>query len=251
MASFGKGKMTERERKSMSRAALLLLGAAVIRFLASPGAPDPPLEDRPSITDSLLAAGDSVAQEKARRSRPLDPGEKIDPNTASEEELDRLPRVGASIARRIVEDREANGPYVSVADLARVPGLGARSVERLSPHLALPPAHPTLLPSRSARASGLSRSSPSPSARASTPVGPTPGPRVVPTPGPPGAPVDLNRATARELQELPGIGPALAERIVAFRTERGPFAKPEELMEVSGIGAKTYARLAPLVTARR
>ncbi len=241
--------MTERERKSMSRAALLLLGAAAIRFLASPGAPDPPLEDRPSITDSLLAAGDSVAQEKARRSRPLEPGEKIDPNTASEEELDRLPRVGASIARRIVEDREANGPYVSVADLARVPGLGARSVERLSPHLALPPAHPTLLPSRPSRASGLSRSSPSPSARASTSA--RAGTPVVPTPGPPGAPVDLNRATARELQELPGIGPALAERIVAFRTERGPFAKPEELMEVSGIGAKTYARLAPLVTARR
>ena len=238
--------MTERERKSMSRAALLLLGAAVIRFLASPGAEDPPLEDRPSIADSLLVAGDSVAQEKARRSRPLDPGEKIDPNTASEDELDRLPRVGASIARRIVEDREANGPYVSVADLARVPGLGARSVERLSPHLALPPARPTSLSSRASRASassGSSPSSPSPSARARTPV--------VPTPGPPGTPVDLNRATARELQELPGIGPALAERIVAFRTERGPFAKPEELMEVSGIGAKTYARLAPLVTARR
>lgn len=235
--------MTERERKSMSRAALLLLGAAVIRFLASPGPQDPPLEDRPSIADSLLVAGDSVAQEKARRSRPLEPGEKIDPNTASEEDLDRLPRVGASIARRIVEDREANGPYVSVADLARVPGLGARSVERLSPHLALPPARPTSLSSRASGASPSSRSSPSPSARARTPVGPTP--------GPPGTPVDLNRATARELQELPGIGPALAERIVAFRTERGPFAKPEELMEVSGIGAKTYARLAPLVTARR
>ena len=240
--------MTERERKSMSRAALLLLGAAIVRFLASPGAQDPPLEDRPSIADSLLAAGDSVAQEKARRSRPLEPGEKIDPNTASEEELDRLPRVGASIARRIVEDREANGPYVSVADLARVPGLGARSVERLSSHLALPPAHPTSLPSGSSRASGSSRP---PSSRASTPVGPTPGAPVGPTPGPPGAPVDLNRATARQLQELPGIGPALAERIVAFRTESGPFAKPEELMEVSGIGAKTYARLAPLVTARR
>lgn len=226
--------MTERERKSMSRAALLLLGAAVVRFLASPAASDPPLEDRPSIADSLLTAGDSAAEEKARRSRPLEPGEKIDPNTAGEEELDRLPRVGASIARRIVEDREANGPYHSVADLARVPGLGARSVERLSPHLALPTDRPTSLPARPH------------SVRAAAPASPTPS-----GPGPPGAPVDLNRATADELQKLPGIGPALAERIVAFRAERGPFAKPEDLMEVSGIGAKTYARLAPMVTARR
>ena len=214
--------MTDRERKSMSRAALLLLGAAVVRFLATPGPSEPPLEDRPSIADSLLVAGDSVAQEKARRSRPLEPGEKIDPNTAGEEELDRLPRVGASIARRIVEDREANGPYASVAEMARVPGLGVRSVERLSPHLALSRARPASV--------GLRRS---PAANSQ------------------GPPIDLNRATAQELQKLPGIGPALAERIVAFRNERGRFSKPEELKEVSGIGAKTYARLALLVTARR
>ena len=214
--------MTDRERKSMSRAALLLLGAAVVRFLATPGPSEPPLEDRPSIADSLLVAGDSVAQEKARRSRPLEPGEKIDPNTAGEEELDRLPRVGASIARRIVEDREANGPFASVAEMTRVPGLGVRSLERLSPHLALSRAPPA--------SAGLRRS---PAAQSPEP------------------PIDLNRATAQELQKLPGIGPALAERIVAFRNERGRFSKPEELKEVSGIGTKTYARLALLVTARR
>lgn len=231
----------------MSHAALLLLGAAVVRFLASPGASEPPLEGRPSIADSLIAAGDSVAEEKARRSRPLDPGEKIDPNTAGEEDLDRLPRVGPSIARRIVEDRKANGPYASVADLARVPGLGARTVERLAPHLALSPGRPA---SRAARPSSA-RTGPqvSPfSARTGTTGRSSPSAGRAGAPGPP---LDLNRATAQELQQLPGIGPALADRIVAFRTERGAFASPEELQEVSGIGAKTYARLAPLVTARR
>ncbi len=49
-------------------------------------------------------------------------------------------------------------------------------------------------------------------------------------------PVDLNAADASTLQTLPGIGPVLAERIVAWREENGPFASVEELGEVSGIG---------------
>lgn len=60
--------------------------------------------------------------------------------------------------------------------------------------------------------------------------------------------VSLNRATEAELDELPGIGPALAERIVAFRKERGGFSSVSQLQEVSGIGDKVYAQIEPLVT---
>ncbi len=60
--------------------------------------------------------------------------------------------------------------------------------------------------------------------------------------------LDLNRASAAELEELPGIGPTLAERIVARRTEQGPFRAVEELREVTGIGEKLFAQIAPLVT---
>lgn len=60
--------------------------------------------------------------------------------------------------------------------------------------------------------------------------------------------VDLNTADAQQLQTLPGIGPVLAERIVAYRTEHGPFARPEQLCNVRGIGEKTYARLAEYIT---
>ena len=49
-------------------------------------------------------------------------------------------------------------------------------------------------------------------------------------------PLDLNTAPAEELAKLPGIGEALAERIVSYREEHGPFETVEELMEVSGIG---------------
>lgn len=59
--------------------------------------------------------------------------------------------------------------------------------------------------------------------------------------------VFINTATAEELQTLPGIGPALAERILAYRAENGPFATLEDLNAVSGIGPATLENLAPLV----
>jgi competence protein ComEA len=60
-------------------------------------------------------------------------------------------------------------------------------------------------------------------------------------------PINLNRATAEELTDLPGIGPVLAERIIAWRTEHGGFSDPSQLMEISGIGEKRYAQLKDLI----
>ncbi len=55
--------------------------------------------------------------------------------------------------------------------------------------------------------------------------------------------INLNTATAAELEQLPGIGPALAARIVQDREQNGPFATTEEIMRVSGIGEAIYARI--------
>ncbi len=63
-----------------------------------------------------------------------------------------------------------------------------------------------------------------------------------------GSAVDLNQATAAQLEELPGVGPVLAQRIVDYRTEHGRFTTVDELGEVSGIGEKIFAELQPKVT---
>lgn len=62
------------------------------------------------------------------------------------------------------------------------------------------------------------------------------------------APIDINTADEEELCQLPGIGPALAGRIVADRTANGPYATLDDLMRVSGIGEKTLTELRPYVT---
>lgn len=59
--------------------------------------------------------------------------------------------------------------------------------------------------------------------------------------------LDLNAATAAELESLPGVGPVMAAAILAWREENGRFTAVEELQEVSGIGPKTFEKLMPLV----
>jgi competence ComEA-like helix-hairpin-helix protein len=61
--------------------------------------------------------------------------------------------------------------------------------------------------------------------------------------------IDLDRATAPELERLPGIGPALAARILADRSARGPFGAPEGLLRVKGIGPRTLERIRPYLAA--
>ena len=61
-------------------------------------------------------------------------------------------------------------------------------------------------------------------------------------------PVDLNTATAAELEELPGVGPATAAAILSYRDEHGPFSAVDELLEVRGIGEARLAAIRDLVT---
>lgn len=62
-------------------------------------------------------------------------------------------------------------------------------------------------------------------------------------------PVDINRATARQLEMLPDIGPVLAAKIIEYRRRHGGFRRVSELRAVPGIGPKRYAALVSLVVA--
>ena len=60
--------------------------------------------------------------------------------------------------------------------------------------------------------------------------------------------LDLNRATDKDFDALPGVGPKLAERIMKYRQSVGIFRSLDELQAVKGIGKKKFERIRPLVT---
>jgi len=65
----------------------------------------------------------------------------------------------------------------------------------------------------------------------------------------PPAPLDINRASAEDFQKLPGVGPKLAQQIVAYRQKHGPFRRIEDLMVVKGVGIKKWKAMRPYLRA--
>jgi competence ComEA-like helix-hairpin-helix protein len=214
--------MSGQERRGASILVLALLATAALRLGFRDHGRVGGFPRAGGVADSLLAASAAALDDAARRSRPLAPGEILDPNAAEDWQLDRLPGVGPALAAAIVVDRDARGPFRSMDDLARVRGIGPSMLDRLGPHLNLP-SHP--------RAGG--RRDP-PGSEAVVPSAPDP---------PSGGPLDLNRADPETLQRIPGVGPKLARRIADSRTRDGPFRSAADLERVSGIGPATAARI--------
>jgi competence protein ComEA len=63
----------------------------------------------------------------------------------------------------------------------------------------------------------------------------------------PGQTIDVNTASETDLERLPGVGPSLARRIVEYRQANGPFATPDDLQNVSGIGPSKFAKMEPFI----
>lgn len=225
---------------------------------ATASAPEIPASESQAAADSMPMG--LLGRPLAVQSAPGAGG--LDLNTASAAELDQvLPRIGPAKAEAIVAWREENGGFRSVEQLGEVPGIGPKTLEMLRPYVkvevpALAPenfapqiatqslaAPASTQPSAQASPQGLLGR---PSASALAPAGRAPASQ--PFADLPRGPININTATAAELELITGVGPVLAQRIIHERQTRGAFRSTRELRRVQGIGPKTLSKMLPEIT---
>jgi competence protein ComEA len=150
---------------------------------------------------------------------------RIDLNRASRAELMQLPGVGEATVKRLEDYRREHDGFHSVDELTQVHGIGPTTVERLRPWIFVNDETTDPTP-RSGKTSGERKAGKKETALKS--------------------PIDVNRASAEELQRLPGVGVKMAQRIIDERRKK-PFQSVTDLRRVAGIGPKTLDKLKPYV----
>jgi competence protein ComEA len=174
--------------------------------------------------------------------RPTEPArpDLIDLNSADQSEIAQVPGVGPKAAEAIIDHRRLHGPFKSVDELKNVRGVGPVTFEKIRNQFRI-------------GALALPRSAEAPPSPQPLLPAPAPAPRPIAggvkkiQPGEP--PIDVNTATAEELQRLPGIGPVTAQAIIAARAT-APFQNINDLDRVKGIGPKTLEKVRPFVVVK-
>jgi competence protein ComEA len=168
----------------------------------------------------------------------------LDLNRATPEDLAAVPGLGPALAQRIVDYRQAHGPFKQVTDLSEINGIGPQNLPKLQPYLGLGGAEAIVPPAGEA---AMTFGKSVPGKNLNNQAGRLPGSKIGLQSKAPGRVIDPNRASQADLETLPGIGPVLARRIIAYRRVQGPYKTIADLRKVSGIGRKKLEKIRPYV----
>ncbi len=162
----------------------------------------------------------------------------VDINTATADELQTLTGIGAAMAQRIIDYRAEHGPFTCADDLLAVKGIGEATLDKFRDRITFSAVDPSEHDHIPSQADETAEESP-PNQDQETPQPDEPQQNAL---------IDINTATADELQTLTGIGPVLAQRIIDYRAEHGPFTCAEDLLAVKGIGEATLNKFRHAIT---
>ena len=196
------------------------------------------LEEQPILSEFTLKEIYAIDPQEGKKlskakTTPISKGEKININTAERDELQKLPQIGPTTAGNVIKFREQNGLFGKIEDIMKVKGIGEKTFQKIKDYLTVGVVDASELESPS-------------STDATYESVPATGTTTI-TASEPGK-IDINTATVDQLSSLHRIGNAIAQRIMKYREENGPFKEIEDIMKVRGIGKKTFERIKHLIT---
>jgi competence protein ComEA len=172
-------------------------------------------------------------------------GYRVDINQAEKAELLQLPGIGPARVEAILNYRRSHGGFGTVEELSNVHGIGLATLERLRPWVCVGADEPDEVDNPPEGVSKRARHSAKRAVGLAQKMGARNAGRK--NGKNPKGKIDVNRATARELQEIPNIGKARAASIIEER-RKGPFQSVDDLKRVPGIKERLVARLGPYIT---
>ncbi len=194
----------------------------------------------PSRTAKGAKTGSATPQAKKAQTETKTPAQakiaRVDVNSADAETLQGLPGVGPAIGQRIIDGR----PYKNLEDLEKVKGLGKAKVDALKTDITFGPSKTAKSAAAASAEAKVIREKESPVTRL-TPTGAASGKLR------PGEKININKATAEDLDSLPGIGPVKSQAIVAYRNQNGEFKTIEDIQQVRGIKEGEFSKLKDLI----
>lgn len=181
----------------------------------------------------------ALGQTRATNANVAQAAAKVDVNSADLKSLETLPGVGPAIAQKIIDGR----PYRTSSDLEKVSGLSKAKVAALKDRVTF--GRTAATPAAAARAAKPRSSSSelTPTGRRNDATEPNRNTSATSDRLAPGEKLNINTASAAELDALSGIGPVKAQAIVDYRKQNGDFKSIEEIEKVKGIKSGEFSKI--------